>query len=145
MFELNSYDADSFETGVWSAVQGDSELKVARAGNAEYLRELEKLEKSFRKEHGEKLEPQQRHSLNCQAIARGLLKDWRNITENGKVIDYTPEIGAKYLKRNPKLLSFVLDRANDLERWEREDLENQVGKPADSSDGKASSSAKAKA
>lgn len=145
MFELNSYDADSFETGVWSAVQGDSELKVARAGNAEYLRELEKLEKSFRKEHGEKLEPQQRHSLNCQAIARGLLKDWRNVTENGKVIEYTPEIGAKYLKRNPKLLSFVLDRANDLERWEREDLESQEKKPADSSDGKASSSAKAKA
>ncbi|WP_339885248.1 hypothetical protein [Vreelandella maris] len=139
MFELNSYDADSFETGVWSAVQGDSELKVARAGNAEYLRELEKLEKSFRKEHGEKLEPQQRHSLNCQAIARGLLKDWRNVTENGKVIEYTPEVGAKYLKRNPKLLSFVLDRANDLERWEKQDLESQVGKPANSSASKASS------
>jgi hypothetical protein len=145
MFELNSYDADSFETGVWSAVQGDSELKVARAGNAEYLRELEKLEKSFRKEHGEKLEPQQRHSLNCQAIARGLLKDWRNVTENGKVIEYTPEVGAKYLKRNPKLLSFVLDRANDLERWEREDLENQVGKPANLSDGKTASKDQAKA
>ncbi|WP_417837654.1 hypothetical protein [Thalassospira tepidiphila] len=138
MFELNSYDADSFETGVWSTVQGDSELKVARAGNAEYQRELEKLEKSFRKEHGEKLTPGQRHSLNCQAIARGLLKDWRNVTENGKVIEYTPEVGAKYLKRNPKLLSYVLERANDLERWEKEDLEDQAGKPATSSGGKSS-------
>jgi uncharacterized membrane protein len=139
MFELNAYEADSFEDGVWSAIQGDSELKVARAGNPLYLRELEKLEKSFRKEHGDKLTPEQRQSLNCQAIARGLLRDWRNITENGKVIDYTPEIGAKYLKRNPKLLSYVLDRANDLERWEREDVEKQAGKPAVSSSGKASS------
>lgn len=139
MFELNAYESDSFEDGVWSAIQGDSELKVARAGNPLYLRELEKLEKSFRKEHGDKLTPEQRQSLNCQAIARGLLRDWRNITENGKVIDYTPEIGAKYLKRNPKLLSYVLDRANDLERWEREDVENQTGKPATFSGGKASS------
>lgn len=145
MFELNAYDADSFETGVWSTVQGDSELKVARAGNAEYERQREKLEKEFRREHGDKMSPEARHAMSCMAIARGLLKDWKNVTENGKPVDYTPEIGARYLKKNPKLLSYVLDRANDLERWEREDTEDQQGKPVDSSDGKPASSAKAKA
>jgi hypothetical protein len=138
-FELDAFEADSFEDGLWFPIVGDSKLKIARAGNPEYLRTLEKLEKSFRREHGEKLTPEARQSLNCQAIAKGLLKDWENVNERGKAVAYTPELGAKYLRRNPKLLGFVLDKANSLEDWERQDLEEQAGKPADSSGGKASS------
>lgn len=138
-FELDAFEADSFEDGLWFPIMGDSKLKIARAGNPEYLRTLEKLEKSFRREHGEKLTPEARQSLNCQAIAKGLLKDWENVNERGKAISYTPEIGAKYLRRNPKLLGFVLDKANSLEDWERTDLDEQVGKPVNSSVSKASS------
>lgn len=144
-FELDAFEADSFEEGLWFPIVGDSKLKIARAGNPEYLRTLEKLEKSFRREHGEKLSPEARQSLNCQAIAKGLLKDWENVNERGKAVAYTPEIGAKYLRRNPKLLSFVLDKANSLEDWERTDLDDQLGKPVNSSAGKASSKSQAEA
>ncbi len=128
MLELESFDADSFETGIWFPVDGDSELKIARAGNAAYMQEYERLEKSFRKEHGNKLTPEQRQSLNCQAMSVGLLKDWKNVTLKGEVTEYTPQLGAKYLKRNPKLLSYVLDKANDLEAWELENVEDQKKK-----------------
>lgn len=139
-FELDAFEADSFEEGLWFPIVGDSKLKIARAGNPEYLRTLERLEKSFRREHGEKLSPEARQSLNCQAIAKGLLKDWENVNERGKAVAYTPEIGAKYLRRNPKLLSFVLDKANSLEDWERTDLDEQLGKPKTSKDGSPGSS-----
>lgn len=128
MLELESFDADNFETGIWFPVQGDSELKIARAGNTEYLNEYQRLEKSFRKEHGNKLTPEQQQSLNCQAMSKGLLKDWKNVTLNGEVVKYTSELGAKYLKRNPKLLSYVLEKANDLEAWERENTEEEKKK-----------------
>lgn len=144
-FELDAFEADSFEDGLWFPIVGDSRIKVARSSNPQYLRIVEKLEKSFRRSHGEKLSPDARLALNCQAIAMGLLKDWENVNERGKPVAYTPEIGAKYLKRNPRLLGFVLDKANSLEDWERQDLENQTGKPADSSGGKRASKSQAEA
>lgn len=128
MLELESFEADNFETGIWFPVDGDSELKIARAGNTSYLHEYERLEKSFRKEHGNKLSAEQRQSLNCQAMSLGLLKDWKKVTLNGDVIDYTPQLGAKYLKRNPKLLTYVLEKANDMDAWERENVEDQKKK-----------------
>lgn len=127
-FELEAFDADSFETGVWFTVQGDSRLKIAKAGNVTYQAEYQRLEKSFRKEHGKELTPEQQQSLACQSIALGLLKDWENVNLNGQAVDYTPNLGAKYLKRNPKLLSYVLEKANDLEAWEREDIGEQKKK-----------------
>lgn len=141
-FELNAYDADKFTDGVWSTIQGDSRLRIARAGNTEYLKARRRLEKEFRREHGDKLTPEQEQSLNCQAIAEGMLKDWENINLNGEPVAYSVEVGARYLKRNPKLLEFVLTKANDLEAWEREDLHEQSEKPAASSDGAATGTKK---
>ncbi len=127
--ELEAFEADSFETGVWFTVQGDSQLKIAKAGNVNYQTEYQRLEKSFRKEHGKELSPEHHQSLACQSIALGLLKDWKNVNLNGEPVEYTPQLGAKYLKRNPKLLSYVLEKANDLELWEKENLEDQKKKP----------------
>lgn len=141
-FELNAYDADKFTDGVWSTIQGDSRLKIARAGNTEYLKARRRLEKEFRREHGDKLTPEQEQSLNCQAIAEGMLKDWENITLNGEPVAYSVEVGARYLKRNPKLLEYVLNKANDLEQWEREDTQEQSAKPAASSGGETTGAKK---
>lgn len=141
-FELNAYDADKFTDGLWFTIQGDSRLKIARAGNTQYLNARRRLEKEFRREHGDKLTPEQEQSLNCQAIAEGLLKDWENINLNGQPVEYAVEIGARYLKRNPKLLGFTLEKANELEAWEREDLKEQSEKPAASSGGATSGAKK---
>lgn len=141
--DLNAYDADKFTDGVWFTVQGDSRLRIAYAGNTVYKKARRRLEKEFRREHGNSLTPDQEISLNAQSIAEGILKDWENINLDGKDCPYSVQKAAYGLKNNPKLLGFVLDRANDLEAWEREDIEDQAEKPSASLDGVASGSKKA--
>lgn len=140
VFDLDAYDADSFTAGIWFTIKGETRVKIAQAGNTEYKKARRRLEKEFRKAHGNELTPEQELSLNCQAIAEGLLKDWQNMNLGGKDCPYSVQKATYGLKNNPKLLGFVLEKSNDLEAWERQDVEEQAEKPSGSSGGGASGS-----
>lgn len=140
VFDLEAYDADSFTAGIWFTIKGETKVKIAKAGNTEYKNARRRLEKEFRKEHGNELTAEQEQSLDCQAIAEGILKDWECMNLGGKDCPYSVQKATYGLKRNPKLLGFVLEKANDLEAWEREDVKGQAKKPHATSSGKEVSS-----
>ena len=60
-------------------------------------------------------------------------------------VPYSIEAVADLLQNRPDVVPYIAQKAVDLERFDREELEQQAGKPRASSAGKASSSEKAKA
>lgn len=137
-FNAHQYNTDAFEDGVWDEYQG-GQFKIARMGNPAYRDAYRKLDKKYRKQYGDELTAEQMDRLSAEAVATAILVDWKDVDgrdENGKPyqIPYRVEAATDLLLAHPKFASWVAARSTDLERFERDDLEQQAKKPAKRSD-----------
>lgn len=136
-YNFNRYDTAKFEEGEWDEFEG-GRFKVARLGNPVYRDAMRRLEKEYRKRHGDELTAEQQDRMHAEGLAEGVLRDWGDIEglEDGKVVSvpYSIDAAADLLIRDPKLLHWVTRKATDLERFERDDLETQAKKPQKRSD-----------
>lgn len=88
-------DVDATKNGVWFNYEGDVRLKVARAGNANYL--------AFRatktRELGAKIDDEDvARKVDVEAFAKCILIDWDGVQDaEGKPIPYTYEKGIEFL------------------------------------------------
>lgn len=121
-FEAKRNDVSKFTAGAWVSIMG-AEFKIARAGNAEYEKALE--ESGYRKAET----PEERKKAMLKAVAKGILKDWRDVLAEGQPIECTPDNAVAVLEENPDLLNRIIAEANDLTHYRREDIGKQAKKP----------------
>lgn len=131
-YAFDKYDANKFEQGTWEEHEG-GQFKIARMGNPRYRDAARKLNKEYRKKHGEEMTAGQEDEMHAEAMATGLLVDWAEIIkrdDDGKEVDvpYSIESAKALLLRDPGLTSFVAQKSTDLERFETEDVEEQSKK-----------------
>ncbi|WP_252108999.1 MULTISPECIES: hypothetical protein [unclassified Halomonas] len=148
-FRIDKYDASKFEDGEWCEILG-GEFKIARMHNAVYRDVKRKLDKRYEKDFGRELTAEQEDRKEAQLVAEGLIRDWRDVTAlnadgEEEPVAYSIEAVADLLQNRPDVVPYIAQKAVDLERFDREETDNQAKKPRASSAGKASSSAKAKA
>lgn len=137
-FNAKRNDPTLFTTGTWVPLMG-AEFKLARAGNPEYEKALE--ESGYRK----KEEPAAKQRALYTAVATGVLKDWRDVEDNeGNPIPYSVDNAVEVLLDNPDLVARILNEANDLSNYRREDHASQ-GKRRRTSSGGSTNGAKAEA
>jgi len=110
--------------GIWCPFFAGIELKIARANNPAYTKQLEKLEQPYlRQIRTATLDMETRLSLNMQAAAKCILVDWKNIEdESGNEIPYSSEKALEFLK-NPayvRLNDFVMGKAYDYDLFSQE-------------------------
>ncbi|MFG6139510.1 hypothetical protein [Halomonas sp. B23F22_10] len=138
-FNAKRNDVALFTAGTWVSLMG-AEFKLARAGNPEYEKALE--ESGYRK----KEEPSAKQRALYTAVATGVLKDWRDVVDNdGEPIPYGVENAVEVLMENPDLVARILNEANDLSNYRREDHASQGKRQPRSSAGSTSGKAKAEA
>lgn len=131
-FNARRNDPQKFTAGTWVEILG-GQFKVARAGNPEYEKALE--DSGYRK----KEEPSAKQRALYEAIATGVLKDWQDVEDDkGEAIPYSVDNAVTVLQENPDLVGRILNEANDLANFRREDQERQAKKPRASSAGEQS-------
>ncbi len=106
------------DEGVWKEFSG-ARLKIARAGNVEFLKGQEDLEKPYRKKLDRgTLGAKIKRDINLRGIARGILIDWDGVVdEEGKSVTYTEDLGVEILLNDPDILEFILDISLDNDNY----------------------------
>jgi hypothetical protein len=127
-FNIYSVDEAKQSEGTWVEFEG-SEFCIAYANNPTFLKEKKRLERPFKRqiERGTMNEEDQRR-ITCEALATGVLVDWKNVTDGKKEIPYSKEIAAEALRLNPDLLGFVVEVAADIANYKKEDVEATASK-----------------
>ena len=116
--------------GVWVKYEGDVEFKVARAGNSVFLAVSDRIEKPFRRkaQKGE-LSTEQTIDNMCQAMAEGLLMDWKGLsTEDGAAFKHSRENAFLLLRHNPEIREFVAEAAANAEAFRQATVEEDAKK-----------------
>lgn len=127
-FNIYSVDESKQQEGVWQEFEG-SEFLIAYANNPTFLREKKRLERPYKRQiEAGKLNEEDQRRITCEALAAGVLLDWRGVTDGKKEIAYTKELAAEALRLNPDLLGFVVEVAADIANYKREEVEDTAKK-----------------
>jgi hypothetical protein len=119
-FDLDNLftDPKREEEGVWIDFYADSQLKIASTDSKAYKAELaeqarkHKLQLDLDQENEKYFDLIQ--ELTCEALAKHVLKDWRNINiADQENVPYSPSLGKDLLMRSTKLRTFVEQAASD--------------------------------
>lgn len=127
LFAALSTDPRLEEGGVW-VPYGDAELLIARDGNAKHQALRSKLAKRHQhvfKGGNEEAIAAAVKEITVTALSQTILLDWRNVTENGKPVAYTPEIGHRYMSLSRDFLELIEDLSKDMTKFkDKVDAEN---------------------
>lgn len=114
--------------GVWIEVGEDAKIRVCRANNKKYMKEIEKLSRPYKKQirrgtiSGEKFD-----SIVIEASAKFILVDWEGIKEDGVTVDYTPEQSLRLLTDFPDFREVVSEIAMDFNNFKEEETKESEG------------------
>jgi hypothetical protein len=120
MFNIYSVDTNKQEDGDWFDYEG-AEFLIAYANNPKYIAARKRLERPFKRaiERGTISEEDQRR-ITCEALAEGVLLNWKNVGDGKSPIEYTKEVAAEALRLNPDFLTFVVEVAADIANYKKE-------------------------
>ncbi len=101
MFDIENLETNLKleEEGVWRPIGEGAEIKVARLGNAAYLKLLRTKYKANRAvlDMEDDLAQTMGEKIAIEVYARTILKDWRGIGSKGVPIEYSVENAEKLL------------------------------------------------
>lgn len=119
--------------GVWHRVDSETEVLVARYGNPNFEKALQKLLASLpNAPKGTRLNKTQDKEYEeglTKIIAETILLGWRGMKYNGDVVPYTVEKAVEFLL-SPKLKDFreyVLRLAMDAKYYREEEIKETAG------------------
>jgi len=117
------------ESGVWTTFSG-SKFLITHLSSIRFQREVTRLQQPYRKKiDAGTMDPKVAKDLMCQAMAKGLILDWQDVTNNAKEsVAYSSEAAYTALSNDPEFRELVSDFASNLENFREAELE-EVGKP----------------
>jgi len=120
MAELNSIriDQKKCNNGIWVDYEGDIKLLIARKPNPQYQDYLHELISN----HPGEISKGNDKDITMQAVAKHILLGWKNLSDDGKPIKYSPKKALELL-RDPSLrdlYEFILISAHDREAYRLE-------------------------
>jgi len=123
-----TFDKDAETNGVWFDLGGGAWLKVARAGNDNWQKEYQKIDRRVRaKLENDNLGQKQADDIISKVIAKSILLDWRGIAIDGEEIPYSVEKAHELLYNYPDFRGEVMGMARNEERFKKESIEDDLG------------------
>jgi hypothetical protein len=129
IFEAYATDEEAEENGVWVPLGEDTKLKIARDGNDECERLVERLmmENADKLAAGGDVAKQAQREIEIEVTAATILKDWEKLTYKGEVIEYN-EANARMVLQHKDFRRRVLFHARQrdayLQKYEAEVAKN---------------------
>lgn len=119
--------------GVWEELDDDgAAILVARVGNKAYLKEYQKVPIGIRRQLDNNTLPEgMGETIINKMLARTILLDWKDLSDDGVKIAYNFDNALKMLSQYKDFREFVWAIANDLSRFREEELE-EAGKNLES-------------
>jgi hypothetical protein len=127
--ELNDFktDRDIENAGVWKPC-GNGRILITSNSSESFRKAMKKIfgPREIELTLGT-LPDEEANNLMMQAEAEGLVLNWENMTEDGKIIDYTPETCVRIFKAAPRFRQFVQRESNNIEnfRAKKESIESK--------------------
>lgn len=110
------------EEGTWVQYE-DAEFLIRSASSKAYRRALQKASKG-KSNHRLTKDLEVAEKFGVEALADGILIDWKNITENGKQLECTRENKIKLLQVAYPIRDFIATQAQDFANFEAEKEED---------------------
>jgi|DEB0MinimDraft_3_1074331.scaffolds.fasta_scaffold105072_2 hypothetical protein len=126
--DLNSFKTDrqSSEEGVWVDMGEGCSLLIARKGNNKFAKKIQALIKPYQRQIEMNSMPEDKaNELLAEAMAYGILLDWKGLKLDGKEVKYS-QTKAKELLNDPDLRDFrnaVDALSDDREKFRKESIE----------------------
>ena len=115
-------------TGVWIDLGEGAKIKVARNGNPEYTKMIEKLSRPYKKQirrgtiNGETFD-----KIIRKATAEHILVDWKGITEDKVEVPYSTEEAYRLLTEYGDFREVVAENALDFQNFQDDEIEEEEG------------------
>lgn len=118
-------NVDKENDGVWTDdLGGGFKLKLARFGNTAYKDAVRAAGKPLRAQaRSGHLETESIENLQKDGMAVHVIKDWKNLTDDGKKITYSPT-NARRLLDIRDFHDMVVELASDMQLYQDKDLED---------------------
>lgn len=122
-FVIGSVDENKQEKGIWVELS-NSKFLVAYSGNTEYIKIATRLRKPYERAIKKgTIDAESLENVLCKAMAQGLLLDWKNVTDvEGNQVPYSEEMAESALKNDPDFRAFILETAENLEAFRKDDI-----------------------
>lgn len=121
-------DSGKQSIGVWVPYDLDVELLIAGTGSPEFRKTCSELLAPHRQKiRTTGLTFEERVEIIKPAIARHLLKGWKNITEGGKAVPFSEKKALELFDEIQGLAVFVLGSADERE-WFRQEAQRESAK-----------------
>lgn len=128
---LNRFETDKEKEakGVWVDAGEGLRILVARLGNSEYQRHLQKLGRPHvQRIRNGSINIDIADDISRRAVARHILLGWENLQDNdGSDIEYSEDKAFEILTEYRDIYEMVLGFANDVEIFRKENYEAAVG------------------
>ena len=110
--------------GIWESMDSDTQILVAKSGNARYEEELQKAIRPYRNQiRRNQMSPEKNLDIIATVMSRTILLDWKDLYENETLVPYSQENAKRLLLSYPEFRQYVSDLADDVSRYIEEDLE----------------------
>ena len=119
-------DPAAEDEGVWTALGGDAEVRLARIGNRRYREALAARLKPYRRAIRAGSMPEEAiEKLVTEAVCETVLLDWRNLELDGEPVPYSPARALELLSDPAMrdLRDLVVELAGDMELYRARELE----------------------
>jgi len=138
--DLNVFETDANKSndGVWCPVDTETEVKIARYGNKNFQRSLQREMAPYKRIiNTGAMKDDVADKIMCTALAEGILVDWRGMKYGGEDLPYSIEAAVEILM-NPKLRDFrqlVVELSQEMELFREEEVAESEGKSQAGSSG----------
>lgn len=121
------FDADlsAVDAGVWKSFEG-SDFLVAHISNMKFQRALARLQQPFRRKLQEgTLDPKQNQAIVCEAMAEGVLLDWKKVQRTDRTeVPYNKANCLELLKRNPEFRDWLTEVSTQMSHFRDEEVKD---------------------
>lgn len=113
--------------GVWIEFDSETSFKIASAETTSYLELIEAKLKPFRSaKRSGTFDHETRRRLSIEAIAEGVLLDWKGVNMGGKPLPFTRDNAILVLSRVKEVLDFVSNSASDLSNFRAKEIQEGI-------------------
>lgn len=126
IFAQFATDENAESSGVWREIGGGAELLIARLGNRQYGKLLNKVFEANKKvlDLGDDVADKKSDELMVEVLAKTVLLGWKNVSFKGEVLEYSVE-KAKMLLSIKDFRRQVTQLADEMDAYRAKEEQEQ--------------------